>query len=81
MASLQETAQHEGHPNTLEESLFVGLKRATGAGYNASATGIDQELEYPGNTYPTGFPGCSQESLQAQDTDTGATKGFRIPGP
>src|SRR5215472_2967399 len=41
--------------------FFVTLKDMTIVGYYTSAIGIHQDLEYVGNTYPSAFPGCTQE--------------------
>jgi hypothetical protein len=58
-------SEHEDHPSTLEERLFVAIKKATVDGYYTSEIGIHQELEYQGNTYLSEFPGCKHKGNQS----------------
>jgi hypothetical protein len=57
-AMLQQLADHEENPVTLEQRFFVTLKRATVNGYYTSSIGIHQELEYEGNQMVIEFAGC-----------------------
>jgi hypothetical protein len=59
--ALAKSAAHEGHPTTDLDHFFSTLKRMTVNGYYTSAIGIDQDLQYQGNTYLTAFPGCPSE--------------------
>ena len=56
--ALAHAAAHEQHPATELEKFFVALKQMTVNGYYTSKIGIDQDLEYIGNTYRDSFPGC-----------------------
>jgi glucoside 3-dehydrogenase (cytochrome c) hitch-hiker subunit len=52
-------AASEAKPSTEIERFFVRLKSMTVDGYYTSSIGIQQELEYRGNTALAEFPGCT----------------------
>lgn len=56
--ALAQAAANEERPTTDLERFFVALKLMTVDGYYTSKIGIDQDLEYLGNTYLDSFPGC-----------------------
>ncbi len=65
IALLENISQREETPATVEEKFFVEIKKATVDGYYTSAIGIQQELEYQGNTALPDFPGCTHEEHKA----------------
>ncbi len=65
IALLENISQREENPATVEEKFFVEIKNATVDGYYTSAIGIQQELEYQGNTALPDFPGCTHEEHKA----------------
>jgi hypothetical protein len=56
--ALAQAAAREANPTTELERFFPVLKAMTVNGYYTSKIGIDQDLEYIGNTYLDSFPGC-----------------------
>ena len=50
-------AANEQNPTTDLARFFIVLKQMTVNGYYTSKIGIDQDLEYIGNTYVESFPG------------------------
>ncbi len=58
--ALAKAAANETHPATELEKFFTLLKQMTINGYYTSEIGIQQDLEYQGNTYLAEFPGCAQ---------------------
>jgi Gluconate 2-dehydrogenase subunit 3 len=57
--ALRKAAENEENPRTDVDHFFVLLKQTTVNGYYTSRIGIDQELEYTGNTYLARFPECT----------------------
>jgi hypothetical protein len=57
--TLQKAAENEENPKTELDRFFVSLKRMTVNGYYTSEVGIQQDLEYSGNTYLARFPECT----------------------
>ena len=55
--AVAQAAAKEENPTTDFERFFVVLKQMTVNGYYTSKIGIDQDLEYIGNTYVESFPG------------------------
>jgi hypothetical protein len=55
--AIAKASAHEGHPTNDLERFFKVFKAMTVNGYYTSKIGIDQELEYVGNTYVMDFPG------------------------
>jgi len=55
--AVAQAAANEENPTTNPERFFVALKQMTVNGYYTSKIGIDQDLEYIGNTYVESFPG------------------------
>jgi hypothetical protein len=55
--AIASAAKNEEHPATDLERFFVVLKEMAVNGYYTSQIGIDQDLEYVGNTYVESFPG------------------------
>jgi hypothetical protein len=55
--AIANAAANEEHPKTNLERFFIVLKQMTVNGYYTSKIGIDQDLEYIGNTYVEIFPG------------------------
>lgn len=62
---LQKIAANEEDPKTELERFFVVLKRTTVNGYYTSEIGIQQEMEYTGNTYLARFPECTHPEHKA----------------
>jgi hypothetical protein len=62
--ALQKAAENEENPKTDLERFFVLLKRTTVDGYYTSKVGIQQDLEYAGNTYLARFPECTHPEHQ-----------------
>lgn len=62
--ALQKAAENEENPKTDLERFFVLLKRTTVNGYYTSEVGIQQDLEYVGNTYLVRFPECTHPEHQ-----------------
>ncbi len=56
--ALAQAAAHEGPPASEWGNFFVALKQMTVNGYYTSKIGIDQDLQFIGNTYIASFPGC-----------------------
>ena len=61
---LDMAAANEEHPETDLERFFVLLKETTIYGYYTSEVGIQQDLEYTGNTYLRSFPECNHPEHQ-----------------
>jgi hypothetical protein len=57
--ALQKAAENEENPKTDLDRFFVSLKNMTVNGYYTSEVGIQQDLEYTGNTYLARFPECT----------------------
>ena len=57
--ALQKAAENEENPKTDLDRFFVSLKSMTVNGYYTSEVGIQQDLEYAGNTYLARFPECT----------------------
>ena len=55
--AIAQAAKNEEHPANDLERFFIVLKEMTANGYYTSQIGIDQDLEYVGNTYVESFPG------------------------
>ncbi len=55
--AIAKAAAHEEHPTTELERFLIVFKGMIVNGYYTSKIGIDQELEYVGNTYVSEFPG------------------------
>lgn len=56
---LEKSAADEENPKTDQERFFALVKAMTVNGYYTSKIGIEQEMEYIGNTYVGEFPGCT----------------------
>jgi hypothetical protein len=57
--ALAVAAAHEDHPTSDLDRFFGEVKRMTIDGYYTSEIGIQQDLQYQGNTYLSEFPGCT----------------------
>jgi hypothetical protein len=57
--TLEKAAANEGNPRTDLERFFALVKSMTVNGYYTSKIGIEQEMEYIGNTYVAEFPECT----------------------
>jgi gluconate 2-dehydrogenase gamma chain len=62
--ALQKAAESEENPKTELDRFFVSLKQMTVNGYYTSEIGIQQDLEYAGNTYLPRFPECTHPEHQ-----------------
>ena len=60
-ALLAALAEREARPGTPTERFFVALKSQTVDAYYTSKIGLQDELQYRGNTYLADFPGCTHE--------------------
>jgi hypothetical protein len=58
-ALLTEISKNEASPKSIEERFFRAIKNMTIDGYYTSKVGIQQELQYKGNTYLKEFKGCT----------------------
>jgi len=56
---LERAAANEGNPGTDLERFFALVKAMTVNGYYTSKIGIEEDMEYIGNTYVAEFPGCT----------------------
>jgi hypothetical protein len=57
-ALVERIGANEEHPTTIEDRLFIALKKATINGYYTSEIGIHKDLEYQGNDFLLEFKGC-----------------------
>jgi hypothetical protein len=61
----QEVSRNEAKPQDRRRNgLFKAIKNMTIDGYYTSKIGIDQELQYKGNTYLKEFKGCTHPERQ-----------------
>lgn len=63
VAVLERAAAHEENPQTDVERFFAELKRWTTHGYYTSRIGLQDELEYKGNTLLAEFAGIDPATL------------------
>jgi hypothetical protein len=61
---LNKAAANEHNPQSALDLFFVKLKQMTVEGYYTSRIGIDQDLQYQGNTYLKEFKGCTDVEHQ-----------------
>ncbi len=62
---LTEISKEERNPKTLEERFFRAIKNLTIDGYYTSEIGIQQDLQYKGNSYAKEFVGCTHPEHKA----------------
>jgi gluconate 2-dehydrogenase subunit 3-like protein len=61
---LNKAAANEYNPQSALDLFFAKLKQMTIEGYYTSRIGIDQDLQYQGNTYLKDFKGCTDVEHQ-----------------